>query len=46
MALVRLRVRLVHVEEKTHAAIGLVAEIALLKMQLAQFGSAVATSND
>jgi hypothetical protein len=40
---VLLRVGLVHVKKETYAAIGLVAKIALLKMQVAQFGSAVAT---
>jgi len=33
---VRLRVRLVQVEQKTHAAVGLVAEIAFLSMQFAE----------
>jgi hypothetical protein len=44
--LVRLRVGLVDVKQETHAAVGLVAKIALLKMQIAEFGSAVATLSD
>jgi hypothetical protein len=43
---VRLRVGLIHVKQEAHAAIGLVAKIALLKMQVAEFGSAVATLSD
>jgi len=39
----RLRMGLIHVKEETHAAVELLAKIAFLGVQVAQFGSAVAT---
>jgi len=39
-------VGLIHVEQEKHAAIGIVAKIAFLRMQLADFGSAIAALGD